>query len=144
VSSQLLSALAALAALPFHNRSGRRTGTQTRLEFSHSHIKLALYQDSTTMMTHFDETQDIDTDCPYSQFMYICGDSEAQEVLLRKATSVHHAGSRHSDCPEEVEVLQLLCQFLHARATPAHAKMIELVFNKTKRLCMLQPAQPST
>jgi hypothetical protein len=81
---------------------------------------------------------------PENQLMYTYNRNEAQRVMLQRARIVHQSEYRHMDCPEELDTLQLLCQYLHAHVNTELADLIEQVFNEMNMSHLLILPQPSS
>jgi hypothetical protein len=81
---------------------------------------------------------------PANQLMYTCNRNEAQRVILRLAQVVREADYRHMDCPEELDALQLLCQYLHAHIDTEYAELIERVFCEMDMSHLLKLHRPSS
>lgn len=76
--------------------------------------------------------------------MYTYNRNEAQRVMLQRARIVRQSEYRHMDCPEELDTLHLLCQYLHAHVNTELADLIEQVFNEMNRSHLLRLPQPSS
>ena len=81
-------------------------------------------------------TQDVLSD----KSLYLDNNIDTAKSLMFQAVSkARNAEYKHSSCPEELESLQMLCQFLHGHTTnPDHAKIIEWVFTELDMASFLQ------
>jgi len=83
---------------------------------------------------------------PSSKLMYQCNTSEdAKKIMNIPIDIVRNAQWKHSECPEELEVLQMLCQFLHSHLSlkKEHVELIEWVFTRLEMDHLLTPGAPS-
>jgi hypothetical protein len=61
--------------------------------------------------------------------LYSCNDINAAKELMSETVSVaRNAEYKHAECHEELQSLQMLCQYLHGNTTIENAKLIEWVF----------------
>jgi hypothetical protein len=81
---------------------------------------------------------------PENQLMYTCNHDEAQRVILRLANVVREEEYRHAECPEELDALQLLCQYLHVHIETEYAELIERVFCEMGMTHLLKVSRPSS
>ena len=81
-----------------------------------------------------------------NKLMYTCINCAAAKQLMSETVEIARTAKwKISECPEELESLQFLCQFLHAHTTQKdHAQLIEWVFSQLKMYdLLLKPVQPS-
>ena len=76
--------------------------------------------------------------------MYCCNDwATAQRMMAKTLNIAREAEWKHCECPEELESLQLLCQFLHSTKDQETRKQIEWVFTELGIVDLLILAPPS-
>ncbi len=79
---------------------------------------------------------------PSKKEMYTCKDSTVAKQMMSKTVEIaRKADWKHSECPEELESLQLLCQFLHSTGNQETRMLIEWVFSELEMDDLL--AKPS-
>jgi hypothetical protein len=83
---------------------------------------------------------------PYTKLIYTCTNWTAAKQLMSKTVETARSAQwKHSECPEELESLQLLCQFLHAQTTHKdHKQFIEWVFTQLEMDHLLLIPAPSS